>query len=155
MGKVKFQFSRSLLLVLTKFSFQVEDWALGYNSMKFFLKISLSRLATREAIRIYHVNHAFFHLWRKKKLVKHQKVSKHYDHDCRLVRVNSISWWINSSKPHSFVFWHYSTNKEKYYHKYIRPSDIFQNITIYTRAACKSFWGSHEQQLIMPKFKPC
>ena len=34
-GKVQFLFSRSLLLVLTKFSFWKEDWALGYTSMKF------------------------------------------------------------------------------------------------------------------------
>ena len=34
-GKVQFLFSRSLLLVLTKLSFLGEDWALGYNSMKF------------------------------------------------------------------------------------------------------------------------
>ena len=35
MGKVQFLFSRSLLLVLTKFSFREEDWTLGYTSMKF------------------------------------------------------------------------------------------------------------------------
>ena len=34
-GKVRFLFSRSLLLVLTKFSFSEEDWARGYTSMKF------------------------------------------------------------------------------------------------------------------------
>ena len=33
--KVQFLFSRSLLLVLTKFPFSEEDWALGYTSMKF------------------------------------------------------------------------------------------------------------------------
>ena len=33
-GKVQFQFLNSFLLVLTKFSFWEEDWALGYNSMK-------------------------------------------------------------------------------------------------------------------------
>ena len=33
-GKVQFFFS-SLLLILTKFSFCEEDWAPGYNSMKF------------------------------------------------------------------------------------------------------------------------
>ena len=27
-------------------------------------------------------NHASFHLWRKENLVKHQKVSEHYDYDC-------------------------------------------------------------------------
>ena len=34
-GKVQFLFSRSLLLVLTKFSIWEEDWPLGYTSMKF------------------------------------------------------------------------------------------------------------------------
>ena len=34
-GKVQYLFSRSLLLVLTKFSFREEDWALDYTSMKF------------------------------------------------------------------------------------------------------------------------
>ena len=35
MGKVQFAFFRCFWLVLTKFSFWEEDWALGYNSMKF------------------------------------------------------------------------------------------------------------------------
>ena len=34
-GKVQFLFFSRFLLVLTKFSFWEEDWALGYNSMKF------------------------------------------------------------------------------------------------------------------------
>ena len=34
-GKVQFRFFNSFLLVLTKFSFLEEHWALGYNSMKF------------------------------------------------------------------------------------------------------------------------
>ena len=29
-------------------------------------------------------NGAWFHLWRKENLVKHQKDSKHYENDCRL-----------------------------------------------------------------------
>ena len=29
-------------------------------------------------------NHAPFRLWRKKNLVKYQKVSKYYDHNCSL-----------------------------------------------------------------------
>ena len=33
-GKVRFLFSRKLLLVLTKFYLWEEDWALGYTSMK-------------------------------------------------------------------------------------------------------------------------
>ena len=35
MGKAQFLFSSSFLVVLTKFSFWEEDWALGYSSMKF------------------------------------------------------------------------------------------------------------------------
>ena len=34
-GRVQFLYFRSFLLVLTKFLFWKEDWALGYNSMKF------------------------------------------------------------------------------------------------------------------------
>ena len=34
-GKVQFLFFSSFLLVLTKFSFWEEDWALDYNSMTF------------------------------------------------------------------------------------------------------------------------
>ena len=34
MGKVQSQFLNSFSLVLTKFSFWEEDWALGYNSVK-------------------------------------------------------------------------------------------------------------------------
>ena len=34
MGKVEFLIFSSFLLVLTKFSFWEEDWALGYTSMK-------------------------------------------------------------------------------------------------------------------------
>ena len=33
-GKVQFLFFSSFLIVLTKFSFWEEDWALGYNSME-------------------------------------------------------------------------------------------------------------------------
>ena len=63
-GKFQFQFFGSLLLVLTKFLFREKDWALGYNSMKFwdfrvfpnFLRSKvLSHLATCEATRVYHV----------------------------------------------------------------------------------------------------
>ena len=45
----------------------------------------VSRLATREATRIYPVitnNQASFHLWRKENLLNDQKVSKNYEHDC-------------------------------------------------------------------------
>ena len=35
-------------------------------------------------------NRPSFHLWGKKNLVKHQKVSKYYENDCSL-KVNSVS----------------------------------------------------------------
>ena len=41
-GKVQFLFSRSLLLVFTKFTFWTEDWVLGYNSVKFWHYSELS-----------------------------------------------------------------------------------------------------------------
>ena len=52
-GKVQFLFSRSILLVLTKFSFWEEDWALRYNSMNFDVLIfpNFSRSATPELTR--------------------------------------------------------------------------------------------------------
>ena len=65
--KFNFYFFRSFLLVLTKFSFWKNDWALGYNSIKFwnysdfpnFLSSLISKVlscsATPEAARIYHV----------------------------------------------------------------------------------------------------
>ena len=45
----------------------------------------LGRLATREATRICKIitnNNASFHLCWKENLLKHQKVSSHYEHDC-------------------------------------------------------------------------
>ena len=46
------------MLALTKFSFYKEDWVIGSNSIKFKdlnLNLNLSRSATREATRLYHV----------------------------------------------------------------------------------------------------
>ena len=56
-GKVKFLFYKSFLLVLTKLSFWQGNWALGYHSMGFrqFPDISLSRSTTRKSTHIYHV----------------------------------------------------------------------------------------------------
>ena len=50
-GKVQFLFSRSFLLVPTKFSFWEQDWALAYNFMKFwdFSDISQDLALTRRA----------------------------------------------------------------------------------------------------------
>ena len=33
---------------------------------------------------MYHVSLVSFNLWCKENLVKHEKVSEYYDHDCRL-----------------------------------------------------------------------
>ena len=41
-GKVQFQFLNSFSLVLTKFSFWQEDWALRYNSMKIWDLLNIS-----------------------------------------------------------------------------------------------------------------
>ena len=52
----------------------------------------LSRLATREATRVYQFitnNHASFHFWWKENLLNHQKVSKYYEHD---LRQEVLSW---------------------------------------------------------------
>ena len=41
-AKVQFQFLNSFSLVLTKFSFWEEDWALSYNSMNIWDLLSIS-----------------------------------------------------------------------------------------------------------------
>ena len=40
-------------------------------------------------------NCASFHLWWKENLVKHQKVSKYYENDCRLFQICRIQWWCS------------------------------------------------------------
>ena len=46
-------------------------------------KFSYYFSATRDANRIYITSNLdLFHLWGKENLVKHEKVSKYYDHDC-------------------------------------------------------------------------
>ena len=56
--KAEFLSLGNVLLLLTKFSFWKEDWAIGYNSIKFrdFLNIFwvLSRTAIREVTCMYH-----------------------------------------------------------------------------------------------------
>ena len=50
-----------------------------------YFTVPLSHLAAREATRIYQFinnNKASFHLWLEGNLVKHQKLSKYYDHGC-------------------------------------------------------------------------
>ena len=83
---------RRFLIVLIKFSFEEETWALSNNFYEFlaffltfpnFLRFQfLSPFATREAIRISQViinNHTLFVM--KGKFGQPSKVSKYYDHD--------------------------------------------------------------------------
>ena len=84
-GKVQILFFKNFLLVLTRFSFWEEDWALGYNSMKFlniskFLKILvLNCLAMRKGL-VYIIfitnNHDLLHLWRQQKFCQTSKILK-------------------------------------------------------------------------------
>ena len=89
LGKVQFLFFRRFLL--TKFSFEEEDWALAMVLWSFavfvifrnFLRSWVfSRLTTREVTRTYQFitnNHASFHLRWKENLLYNQKTSKYYE----------------------------------------------------------------------------
>ena len=80
--------------ILAGFSFWRGDWVLGYYSMGLgtFL-IFPSFLCFRQLVRqlvyitLISNNRASFHLWRKENLVKHQKVSKYYENDRRILLV--------------------------------------------------------------------
>ena len=87
LGKISISiFQEFFLLVLTKFSFWEEEWAIILWHFEIFLifsnfLISLSHSVTREATRTQYtmsitINHALFNLWWKKNLFKHQNVSK-------------------------------------------------------------------------------
>ena len=102
MGKVQFQFLNSFLLVLIKFSFWEEDWALGYNCMKIWdVNISLFPKILRQLVRqlVYTMfitnNHYWFHLWWKKNMVKHQIIL------AKIVVVNDTNS-TNNEKSHCF-----------------------------------------------------
>ena len=90
-GKVQYLFFRRFLRLLTKFSFQREDWALGTNSTKLwdYLDIFLFRKIlslSGSATFAYHFityNHASFPFCWKENLLNHQKVSKYWEHYCR------------------------------------------------------------------------
>ena len=50
-------------------------------------------MVTREAAyQLITNNPASFCLWWKEILLNHQKVSKHYEHDCRLIQICRILW---------------------------------------------------------------
>ena len=98
--KFNFCFSKSLLLVLTTLSFWQGDWALGYQSkFRHFLDISsfpkiifsfpksqFVRQLLRQLVYTMFIgnDHPSFHFWWIENLVKHWKVSKYYETDCRL-----------------------------------------------------------------------
>ena len=74
-------FFKSFSLVLIKFWLWQEDWALGYHSVKFW---DFSDISGQLVYTMFITNNcASFHLWWKKNLVKHQKVSKYYENYCR------------------------------------------------------------------------
>ena len=97
MGKVQFLFFKMLLLVLKKLSFWAENWAQSYNSMKLwdFPDIFWSLKLFRNSCGNSYIPCALLIIrpcftWGKENFVKHQKVSKYYDHDCR--------FWISIDK---------------------------------------------------------
>ena len=86
-------FFRSSLLVFKKFSFSEENWALSYNSIKFwdFLDIfQFHKILSLKSFGNLKGNPnipcllliIMLRLWWKESLIKHQKISKYYDHDC-------------------------------------------------------------------------
>ena len=98
-NSAQFLFFKSFLLVLTKLSFWLGDWALGYHSMMFrqfpgiskFPKIlslkSFGSLWDNLVCSIFvNNNRPSFQSWWKEILVKHWKVSKYYETDCRFYR---------------------------------------------------------------------
>ena len=94
--KFNFCFSRDFLLVLTKFSFWQQDWALGYHSMKFrhfpniswfpkilSLKLFANSWGNSWGTMFISNNRTSFPLSWKENLVKHREVSKYYENNCR------------------------------------------------------------------------
>ena len=108
LGRFDFYFFGDLL-VLAEFSFSgggggrgggIERRAIILWSFNIFLIfptfLSLKLLGNSWDICIYHFitnNHAFFHLWWKKNLLNHQKVSKYYEHNCRFLILISVYLW--------------------------------------------------------------
>ena len=83
--KYYFLFFINILLALTKFSIWQEELALVYNFITFWDFPDASRPATRVAHTICITdNHAPFHMWQRKNLVKYQKVSKYNDRGCSI-----------------------------------------------------------------------
>ena len=97
MCKVQFLFFKIFLIVLKKNSFWEEDWALGYNSTKFwdlpdiflFLKVlslkSFFNSWDNWNIQCLLLVNALFHVMKEK--IGQTSKSLNYDHDCRLCLV--------------------------------------------------------------------
>ena len=83
--KFWFLFFSSFLLVLTKFFLWKGDWALRYNSMKFWDDPKYTMFITS--------NHTSFHLRWKENLLLYHNASKHYEHSCRSIYVIYI--WLD------------------------------------------------------------
>ena len=90
-GEFGFYFSGVFLLGLTKFSFWQGDCTLGYHSIWFGHFPDPKSYFVRQLLRqlLYTMfisnNRASFHLWWRGNWVKHQKVSKYYESNYRIL----------------------------------------------------------------------
>ena len=76
----------------------------------------LNRSATRKESGIFSTNsHALFYLWRKENLVRHQKVSKYYDHDCKFWEALKTSYFDQKQTFTSTLLNSYSEKNRKNY----------------------------------------
>ena len=87
-------------------------------------------------------NRATFHLWWKKKLVKHKKVSKYYKNDCKSIYASSM-WFI-------FRFHHYFHHND-WSHNLMNLdtpvfSLIFENMSCYFCLITWIIWIIFKQQ---------
>ena len=88
--KIQFLFSRSFLLVLSKISFWEEDWALGYNSLKFwqsFLTLNLMSFGNSWANLYLPIISPLYFTCGERKIcwcIK-KSMKKVYDQDCTCV----------------------------------------------------------------------
>ena len=92
MGKYLLLLFNSFFLILTKFLFQQEDWALGDQFIRFCDFPDISQFPKSDAVwqlvmqLVYNMficnNRPLLHLWLKEKFIKHQKVSIYYENNC-------------------------------------------------------------------------
>ena len=138
-GKVQFLFFRTFLPISTKSSFWEEDWALGYNSMKFwyFLGISFFPKIRNLTLFVNSKDNLYmpcllliitfrFSCGEKENFVKLQKVAKYYNHDCRFYVV------------HKFTKIHWNLcirfNKFSFYSSCLR--DSFLSFLFHSKSLC-------------------